>query len=429
MKKRFGVIVAVLSLFLITGCGGSKGAKTTKESKESVEQTETKETTEETEEDKRESIIDESKYEIKDESAETILKEAGYTVKIGTPATDEYTAIVLENLEDRTVITGIINVYGQLLDIEYSNQEQGFKDRKVYYNGTYEHSFMSISSEDDMNAIESYVDKVRSLGMTLPTFVEFVQNFGMENNPEAAPKRFVGEIPVLKDKVGSAFQKNNYVFYTIPNDKYLFLDLTKREEGIRLKLTATEKGLYEINYTNLDESVIDNRLYYNAQHEGSDEALDAYLGTLKDLGITESDLEEFIIEYRKQVMALRAGGTAPAEDATTESSTPSAAEQNNDSTTADNSGVVAAIKRIDAKYDEMITKAQGYVDNPSTYNDTASLTFLTDYTKLMAEYAELGKEINDAGGTISDADGMTMYTNMLTKSATLAELYGKLGTQ
>lgn len=75
----------------------------------------------------------------------------------------------------------------------------------------------------------------------------------------------------------------------------------------------------------------------------------------------------------------------------------------------------------------MIEKAQGYVDKPETYTDAASIEFLADYNELMIEYAKLGETMNAGGNSTADSDILTVYTNMLTKSAKLGELYGKLG--
>lgn len=117
--------------------------------------------------------------------------------------------------------------------------------------------------------------------------------------------------------------------------------------------------------------------------------------------------------------------SAEAASPTTPSSSSEAAAEKKAATTS-KSDIEAAIKKVDAKYDEMIKKAQGYVDNPSTYDDTAALSFLTDYTELMAEYASLGETIDNSGEELSASDSMTIYTNMLTKYTKLMELYAKL---
>lgn len=110
------------------------------------------------------------------------------------------------------------------------------------------------------------------------------------------------------------------------------------------------------------------------------------------------------------------------EPSSSEPSEPS--EKNNNDT--NNSEVEASIKKVDAKYDEMIKKAQGYVDNPTSYNDTAALEFLADYMELMTEYNELGEAIDNAGDNFSSSDSMKVYTNMLIKYTKLMELQSKL---
>lgn len=109
------------------------------------------------------------------------------------------------------------------------------------------------------------------------------------------------------------------------------------------------------------------------------------------------------------------------------SSSSSSSTQKVEKITSDTSGVTDAIKSVDKKYDEMIKTAQGYVDNPSTYSDSASLVFLGEYTELMIEYAKLGEAIEASGEEMSSSDALTMYNNLLVKSAKLTELYSQLG--
>ncbi|MEI5993046.1 hypothetical protein [Candidatus Enterococcus mansonii] len=116
--------------------------------------------------------------------------------------------------------------------------------------------------------------------------------------------------------------------------------------------------------------------------------------------------------------------SAEPEKTTPSSSSQEAAKDNNNA--ANKSDIEAAIKKVDAKYDDMIKKAQGYVDNPSSYKDSTSLEFLKDYTELMAEYSKLGETVNNVGDDFSASDSMKIYTNMLTKYTKLMELYSKL---
>ncbi|MGC6770033.1 hypothetical protein [Enterococcus sp. LJL51] len=60
------------------------------------------------------------------------------------------------------------------------------------------------------------------------------------------------------------------------------------------------------------------------------------------------------------------------------------------------------------------------------FSDKQKLT-VVDYTELMAEYAKLGETITNAGDDFSSSSAMAIYTNMLTKSTKLTELYLQLG--
>lgn len=307
-----------------------------------------------------------------------------------------------------------------MYEIKYSNREEGISDKDIYYLGTY---------RGQLEDVEAYTNSIRSMGITISTFYDFLTNYAVKNFPEAAPKRVDFEkVDAFKGDVGKALIKNNYIPYTEPGTgKYFKLKLTDVETGIVIETTTQEDSILEIKYTNFDEGISQD-VYYNGKHKGEDEGLDLYLATIKKIGFNEEQFFDFLKNYRSQYLALMPGGAEKASESstTTQSSTTESTKQSetNDTSSTD---VKEAIKKVDAQYDKMIEKAQGYVDKPETYTDAASIEFLADYNELMIEYAKLGETMNAGGNSTADSDILTVYTNMLTKSAKLGELYGKLG--
>lgn len=358
-------------------------------------------------------------YEIKDGDVATLLKEAGYTVSLGSLSSASYTYVKLENLEDRINLETTVNDDGQIHEVKYSNREDDISNRDVYYAGDY---------SSDIDLAGSYIDAVRSIGITIPDFYAFLVDYATTNFKEAAPKRVASkDIKVLDSKVAKAFLDNGYVFHTDPIPTYFNLNIGNIEDGFEFRTKTKETGVHEIQYSNFEDG-ISGEIFYNDKHTSNDALLDDYMAALKDLGITAEEFREFLKTYQDQYRALMPAETKEStqkvdEQPTTESSS-AAANSNTSSTSV--ASVEEAIKSVDAKYDSMIATAQGYVDNPSTFTDTASLTFLAEYTELMAEYAKLGESITAAGDDLSSSSALTIYTNMLTKSAKLTELYSKL---
>lgn len=358
-------------------------------------------------------------YEIKDGDVATLLKEAGYTVSLGSSSSASYTYVTLENLEDRINLETIVNDDGQIHEVKYSNRADDISNKDVYYAGDY---------SKDIDLTGSYIDAIRSIGITIPDFYDFLVDYATKNFKEAAPNRVAAkDIKVLDSKVAKVFLDNGYVFHTDPVPTYFKLNIANIEDGLEFRTTTKETGVHEIQYSNFEDG-ISGEIFYSDKHTSNDALLDDYMASLKELGITAEEFREFLKTYQEQYRALMPAETKESTPKADEQTTTESSNAGNSSSTGGTSvaSVEEAIKSVDAKYDAMIAKAQGYVDNPSTFTDAASLTFLTDYTELMAEYAKLGESITAAGDDLSSSSALTIYTNMLTKTAKLTELYGQL---
>ena len=358
----------------------------------------------------------ETEYEIKDGDVATLLKEAGYTVTLGS-ATSSYTHITLENLQNRVTLETIVNNNGQVHEVAYTNTREDISKTDVYYMG---------EATTKTEAADAYIDTIRSIGITIPAFYDFLKEFAVANFAEAAPDRVAAkDIKAMDSKVGKALVDNDYVFYVSPSDSYFTIYLSNIEAGVAMKTITTKTGVHEITYKNSEDG-ISGEIYYNSKHTANDNLLDQYLDFIDELGFTQDEFLEFLKTYREQYLSLKPASTEETTDAAAADTTTTSSSDTSTNTASGSSEVEAAIKKVDAKYDDMIAKAQGYVDNPSTYTDTASLTFLADYMELMTEYGKLGETISAAGDDVSSSDAMTIYTNMLEKSVKLTELYSQL---
>ncbi|MGY3778393.1 hypothetical protein [Isobaculum melis] len=88
----------------------------------------------------------------------------------------------------------------------------------------------------------------------------------------------------------------------------------------------------------------------------------------------------------------------------------------------DPSDVATQLKNINAQYDKMIEKVQGYIDNPTTYKTTTSIEFLQEYNKLLEEFGKLNTE------AMSNDQTLQMLTDINTKHTTLLLKIGELPT-
>jgi|GEM_PF-5928726 len=88
------------------------------------------------------------------------------------------------------------------------------------------------------------------------------------------------------------------------------------------------------------------------------------------------------------------------------------------------------VDELNMKYDNIISKAHGYVDNPSTYTMSAYLQFTTEYTDIISDYGELA-EILEKYDNFSSWEEYDIWMSILNKNSQLLivltelpEIYG-----
>lgn len=97
-------------------------------------------------------------------------------------------------------------------------------------------------------------------------------------------------------------------------------------------------------------------------------------------------------------------------------------KESGSNTDTNSSDVATQLKNINAQYDKMIEKIQGYIDNPTTYKTTTSIEFLKDYNQLLEEFGKLNTE------AMTDDQTLQMLTDINTKHTTLLLKIGELPT-